>query len=159
MHVTLLVPGRIGVTPDSCHLKHLCIPHNACPVVCLNFILIRRVTSGDNHTSLSERAALRGKHFESSDYINGGSLKGDCTQAKGSESLFWLYERLNVKESKSSYCKLAKATILIITVQLKDCCNSVVPLSVPGRDMNTSTCSIYKGVNHTNQQLYGQQLV
>lgn len=30
----------------------------------------------------SERAALKGKHFESSDYTTGGSLKGDCTETQ-----------------------------------------------------------------------------
>lgn len=71
------------------------------------------------------------------------------------KSGFWLYERLNVEESKSSYCKLAKAAFSIITVYFKDCCNSVVLLSVPGRVMNTTTnmnttCSIY---NVSNMQI------
>lgn len=127
-------------------------PHNACAAVCLNFILIRIVTSRDNHTSLSERAALTGKHFEWSDYITGGSL---CRSQKENklENLFWLYEKLNVEESKSNYCKLGKAMFLIITVNFKKCCNSVALFSVPGRVMNTSPWIIYKGVKYANQQL------
>lgn len=86
----------------------------------------------------------------------GGPLE-ETTQAKEkkkkSESLFWLHERLNVEESKSRYCKLAKATFLIITVHFIDCCNSVVLLNVTGRVMNASTCHIYKGVKYANQQL------
>lgn len=112
----------MGVAPDSCHLKHLCIPHNTHTAVCLNFILIRIVTSGDNHTSLSERAALSGKHFEPSDY----------------------HTRI-----KAATISLQKQ-FLIITAHFKDCSDSVVLLSQPGRVMNyfhvqyVQRCQIHK---------------
>lgn len=99
-------------------------PYNARTAARLNFILIRIVTSGDNDTSLSGRAPLEGKHFESSEHTAGWSLTGGCTQAKGkinqkvsSGSL----KGLMLEESKSCNCKLTKATLLIITVHFKDC--------------------------------------
>jgi len=46
--------------------------------------LIADVTSGDNPTSLCERAAaLRGKHFESGGDVAEGFLTGDSEEAEG----------------------------------------------------------------------------
>ena len=116
-------------------------PHNACATVCLNFILIRIVTSGDNHASLSERAALRGKHFESSDYITGGSLKGDCAEAErkiNQKISSGFMKSLMSRNQKAATVSLEKQRFLIITVHFKKCNNSVVLFTVPGRVMNKS---------------------
>lgn len=116
-------------------------PHNACTTVCLNFILIRIVTSGDNHASLSERAALRGKHFESSDYITGGSLKGDVAEAKrkiNQKVASGFMKSLMSSIQKAATVSLEKHRFFEALLYISRNAETLVLFSVPGRVMNTS---------------------